>query len=113
MVRGGIFGTANPAAGALLRNLDSFTLYIAHAKERYEMEVEKREEAERLRRIEEAARQHVSQQLRLAEGRILELEREVARLSAGESNAVQGNLPYCDTTNGWEGNFDAYRYARY
>jgi len=115
MVQDGIFGTANPASGALLRNLESFATYIAYSKERYQIEVEKRQEEERLRRKEQVARQQELQLLRAAVGRIHELEREIAclRVCTGESNATHWN-PHPQsvrTPNGWEDDSDAYPYA--
>jgi hypothetical protein len=114
MVQGGIFGTTHPASGALLRNLESFTTYIVYSKERYQLEVEKQQEEERLRREEQAARRHELQLLRLAQEHIHELEREIVhlRMCAGEYNMVLGNPRSLHTPNGWEDNFNTYPYAR-
>jgi hypothetical protein len=114
MVQGGIFGTENPASCALLRNLESFTTYIAYSKEHYKLEVEKRQEEERLCRKEQAARQYELQLLWLAEGCIHELEREIAhlRMRTGDSNMVHGNPRSLRTPNGWEDNTNGYPYAR-
>lgn len=115
MVQDGIFGTANPTSGALLRNLESFATYIVYLKEWYQIEVEKWQEEERLRRKEQVARQQELQLLRAAVGRIHELEREIAclRVCTGESNATHWN-PHPQsvrTPNGWEDDSDAYPYA--
>ena len=114
MVEDGIFGPSSPASGALQRNLQSYDTFIAYSKERHQIEVEKREEEERLRRKGEAAQAHALQLLRFAQGRIHELQQEIAYLRSmhvQEWNTMQGNPQSLSTTNNWRANSDAYPYA--
>lgn len=107
MVQSGVFGTASPTSFALQQNLQSYTTYIAYSKERYQMEVARRREEERLRRQEEAARQ-------LAEQRVYQLRLEVAYLRwmlTGQHDAGQGNLQSLGPPDEWQGDLNAYPYV--